>query len=392
MTRSRTLATTLVATGIAVAFAPSALATGNPAASDSFDLQAHRGGIGLTTESTLEGFATAMELGVTTLELDTQVTEDEKVVVTHDRQINDAKCRDTAPAFTDDPEFPYVGKYITNLTLAQVQTVECGISALPAYPDQTVVTGPMIELSELFDLVKSYDADDLMLNIETKVEIAAPEETAPQELFVRRVYEEIRDAGMESQVTIQSFDWGALMEMHEIAPDLPLVALTNFDFLEVGEPGASVWLGGIDVDDFGGDFVAAAASIDGLTAISPVQGFPQNGAIGDADFTPYPDQQMVDDAHAADLRIIPWTVNDAGTMDYLIDLGVDGIITDYPDRLRDVMADNGLGLPVPLTVTPDPEIPEVPLSLLLPLSGATIGGAFVMWRRRSTSGVLDTVR
>jgi len=146
-------------------------------------------------------------------------------------------------------------------------------------------------------------------------------------------------------VTIQSFDWGALTVMHSRAPDLPLVALTNFSFLEVGQPGASVWLGGIDVDDFGGDFVSAAASIDGVTALSPVQGFPQGGAISDPDFVPYPDEQMITDAHARGLKVIPWTIDDPETMNYFIALGVDGIITNNPDRLREVMADNGMRLP-----------------------------------------------
>jgi glycerophosphoryl diester phosphodiesterase len=313
-----------------------------------FDLQAHRGGIGLTTESTLAGFAKAIELGVTTLELDTQVTEDQHVVITHDRRISGDKCRDTAPVTPGDPEFPYVGKFITNLTLAQVQTVSCGYQALPNHPAQEVVSGPMIELSDLFDLVRRYRAGQLMLNIETKVEAGAPHETAPRDVFVRRVWEEIRDAGMLDQVTIQSFDWGALTAMHELDPQLPLIALTNRDFLQVGQPGASPWLGGIDIDDFGGDLVAAVASIDGVTALSPVQGFPQGGRVSDPDFVPYPDHQMVDDAHARGLAIIPWTINDPETMDYFIDLGVDGIITDYPDRLREVMADNGLPLPAPL--------------------------------------------
>jgi glycerophosphoryl diester phosphodiesterase len=349
MLRIRALMATLAVAFVGVILPLPISAESLPPQKTHFDLQAHRGGLGLTTESTLVGFAKAIELGVTTLELDTQVTQDEKVVITHDRQISAVKCQDTAPAFPGDPEFPYVGDFITNLTLAQVKTVNCGYQALPDHPNQEVVSGPMIELRDLFDLVKSYKAKQLVLNIETKVEAGAPHETAPRELFVRRVWEEIRDAGMSDQVTIQSFDWGALMEMHRLAPELPLVALTNRDFLQVGQPGASPWLGGIDVDDFGGDFVAAAASIDGVTALSPVQGFPQNGKISDPNFVPYPDAKMIADAHSRGLKVIPWTIDDPATMDYFIDLGVDGIITNYPDRLREVMADNGMRLPKPYT-------------------------------------------
>ncbi|MEU8001387.1 glycerophosphodiester phosphodiesterase family protein [Catellatospora sp. NPDC049111] len=311
-----------------------------------FDLQAHRGGIGMTTEESLEGFAKALRLGVSTLELDTQITKDEKVVVTHDRKVSAQKCADTAPVTPGDPMYPYVGKYLKDLTLAQVKTMDCGFQQLPGFPEQEQIKGQRLaELRDVLDLVKSHRAHGVTLNIETKVEAGAPEQTAPRELFVRRVYEEIHRSGIEKQVSIQSFDWGALMAMHRLAPKMPLVALTNYDFLQVGKPGASPWLGGIDADDFGGDFVAAAASIEGVTALSPNYGFPQNGKIGDPGFRFYPDQDMVDRAHARGLKVIPWTCDDMPTVAALMDMGVDGIITDYPNRVRELMAERGMKLP-----------------------------------------------
>lgn len=75
-----------------------------------FDLQAHRGGMGLNVESSVASFSHALEMGVSTLELDVQITEDDQAVVTHDRQISSRTCRDTAPLFPGDPEYPYVGK------------------------------------------------------------------------------------------------------------------------------------------------------------------------------------------------------------------------------------------------------------------------------------------
>jgi glycerophosphoryl diester phosphodiesterase len=311
-----------------------------------FDLQAHRGGIGMTTEESLEGFGKAIRLGVSTLELDTQVTKDEKVVVNHDRQISAQKCRDTAPLTPGDPMYPYVGKYIKDLTLAQIKTMNCGYQQLPGFPKQEQIKGfRMVELKDVLDLVKSYHAKQVTLNIETKVEAGAPEQTAPRELFVRRVFEEIRASGIERQVTIQSFDWGALMAMHRLAPLWPLVALTNYDFLQVGQPGASPWLGGIDADDYGGDFVRAAAAVPGVTALSPNYGFPQNGKVGDPGFRFYPDAAMVSAAHARDLKVIPWTCDDPATVEALMDMGVDGIITNYPNRVRQIMADRGMRLP-----------------------------------------------
>ncbi|MGC0328542.1 glycerophosphoryl diester phosphodiesterase [Streptomyces sp. SAI-170] len=311
-----------------------------------FDLQAHRGGIGMTTESSLEGFAKALRLGVSTLELDTQITRDRRVVVTHDRQVSAAKCRDTAPVVPGDPLYPYVGKYIKDLTLAQIRTMDCGYQQLPGFPEQEQVRGlRMVELKDVLGLVKRYKARQVTLNVETKVEAGAPEQTAPRELFVRRVYEEIHASGIEDQVTVQSFDWGALKAMHELAPRWPLVALTNYDFLQVGKPGRSPWLGGIDADDYDGDFVRAAATIPGLRALSPNYGFPQNGKIGDPGFRLYPDRTMITEAHARGLKVVPWTCDHPATVEALIDLGVDGIITNYPNRVRQIMAERGMRLP-----------------------------------------------
>ncbi len=319
-----------------------------------FDLQAHRGGLGIVVENTLPAFANALELGVSTLELDVQITADGRAVVTHDRDPNPAKCTDTAPAFPGDPKFPYVpgNTFIRDLTLAQVRTIDCGSKQLPGHPGQRTVEGARMPLlSEVFELVRRYRAGGVMLNIETKVEAAAPEQTAPREQFVQVVAEEIRRAGIGNQVTIQSFDWGALMRMREVAPELPLVALTSGQQnLQVGEPGASPWLGGIDIDEHSGTpqdkFVSAAASF-GAAAVSPVHGTPQDATMNDPDYEPFTTAELVRSAHRHGLRVIPWTVDDPATMTSLIDLGVDGIITNRPDLLRNVLSDNGYPLPPP---------------------------------------------
>jgi len=311
-----------------------------------FDLQAHRGGIGERTESSIASFSHALEVGVSTLELDTQITKDRKVVVTHDRKTNSEVCADTAPAVAGDPAFPYVGKFVKDLTLQQLKTLDCGYQQRPGYPEQVNMLGSkMLELREVFDLVKKYRAWGVTMNIETKVGAGDPEETAPRGLFVALVYREIARSGLKRQVSIQSFDWGALMAIHHLDRSLPLVALTNYDFLQVGQPGASPWLGGIDADDFNGDFVVAADSIAGVVALSPVDGFPQGGSISDPAFRPYVTPAMVQEAHRRHLTVIPWTVDDPATAQYMIDSGVDGLITNYPTRTRQLLADNGFKLP-----------------------------------------------
>ncbi|MDI9919157.1 glycerophosphodiester phosphodiesterase family protein [Rhodococcus sp. IEGM 1379] len=179
----------------------------------------------------------------------------------------------------------------TTLNLEQVKTMDCETQQLAGYPEQQTVPGAtMRTLNEVLTLVKAYNAPDLKLNIETKVEAGAPHETAPREQFVSVVLDTIRSAGMMDSVTIQSFDWGSLMLTLELAPSVPVVALANGDFL-------------------------------------------QGGKVSDPGFTLYPTAGMIESAHARGIKVIPWTVDDPATMHALIDLGVDGIITDFPDRL-----------------------------------------------------------
>jgi glycerophosphoryl diester phosphodiesterase len=310
-----------------------------------FDIQAHRGGLGLTVESTIASFSHGLQLGVSTLELDVQITQDGYAVVTHDRKVDGKKCRDTAPYTPGDPEYPYVGKFINTLSLKQVKQLDCGSLPQANFPEQQPDPGArMPELRDIFTLVHRYRAYGVKLNVETKVEAGAPTETAPREQFVQVVASEIRKANIARQVTIQSFDWGSLMRMHQVMPQLPLVALDNFDFLQVGKPGKSPWLGGIDIDDFGGDPIRAVKSF-GASAISPVDGFPQGGKITDPAFRPYFTKDTVKAAHKAGLKVIPWTVDDPATIKWFVDQGVDGIISDYPDRVRDVARSEGIRLP-----------------------------------------------
>lgn len=292
-----------------------------------FDLQAHRGGIGLTVESTLKAFGKALELGVTTLELDLQITKDGREVITHDRKTNPAKCLDTLPAFPGDPEFPYAGKYVKDLTFAQVRTLDCGSTRWSQYPNQELSPGArMPTLAELFDLARKHRAWGIRFNIETKVEAAAPHETAPREQFVQRAVREIRRSGFLANVTIQSFDWGTLMRLREVEPRIPLVALTQPEFLRPGSP----WTGGLNLDDFGGSVPKAVQSF-GAKALSPVHTMTT--------------KELVAEAHGQGLAVIPWTVDEVPRMHEVIDTGIDGLITDYPDRLRKVLKERGFKLP-----------------------------------------------
>lgn len=297
----------------------------------SFDLQSHRGGRGEWTEESLAAFANSLKLGVTTLELDTHLTADGKVIVWHDDTIQADKCQDTAPAAPGDAAFPYVGDRVAELSLAQVKTLDCGFTQLKGYPEQDVIEGNRIaELKDVFQLVRDAGAKKVRFNIETKVEDGKSGGEGMVALTTA-VVAEIQASGMADRATLQSFDWSSLNLTKEIAPELPLVALSGGDaWLEVGQPGASANLGGIDIDTYGGSLAKAAAA-QGYDAVSPAFRSVTPG--------------MITEAHELGLPVVPWTVNTTADMTRLMDLGVDGIITDYPTRLRTVMEDRGLKLP-----------------------------------------------
>jgi len=318
--------------------APSSKAAGTAAAdiktkerNGSFDLQSHRGGRGEWTEESLAAFANSLRLGVTTLELDTHLTSDGKVIVWHDDTIQADKCRDTAPATPGDPDYPYVGDRVAELSLAQIKTLDCGFTQLKGYPEQEVIEGNRIaELKDVFQLVRDARAKKVRFNIETKVEDGRSGGEGMVAL-TKAVVTEIYTAGMAERSTVQSFDWSSLNLTRKIAPELPLAALSSGDaWLEVGKPGASPHLGGIDIDSYGGSLAQAAAA-QGYDLISPAF----------RSVTP----QMIAEAHELGLPVLPWTVNTKADMERQLDLGVDGIITDYPTRLRTLMEERGMKLP-----------------------------------------------
>ncbi|WP_104130325.1 glycerophosphodiester phosphodiesterase family protein [Cryobacterium sp. N21] len=328
------LSTVLVGGAVVAAQGEPAPAAQTPRATQlaEFDLQSHRGGRGEHSEESLAAFAASLELGVSTLELDTHLTRDDAVVVWHDDVLTATKCRDTDAAFRGDPQFPYAGSRVRELTLEQIQTLDCGYQQLPGYPEQQNVPGNTIaELADVFALVDVHQADTVQLNIETKIETPGPAGADEMKALTRAVVASIEASGRADRVTVQSFDWASLNLVRDIAPKLRLVALAqDDDWLGVGRPGTSVHLGGIDIDDYDGS-VARAAAAQGYDALSPIF----------ETVTP----ELVAAAHAAGLPVIPWTVSETALMHTLIDLGVDGISTDYPTRLRAVLTERGLALP-----------------------------------------------
>ena len=291
--------------------------------SRNFDLQAHAGGRGGATGESLRAFAKSIELGVSTLELDINITKDRQPLVWHDPIIEPEQCSDTGPAFTGDPSYPYVGKLIHDLTLAQIRTLDCG-KPYSQFPHAEVVRGNKIAiLPEVFALADSYRAD-VRYNIETKVAADRPTVSADPQEFVDVVLAAVRAASKVERVEIQSFDWRTLLLVRQAEPSIPLSALWSADTWVPDSP----WLAGVNPAVVGDPVIGA--NLVGANILSP-----DYSLVG---------KPLVERAHALGLSVIPWTVDDANDMRALIADGVDGIITNYPSVLRAVLAEVGMPL------------------------------------------------
>jgi glycerophosphoryl diester phosphodiesterase len=293
------------------------------------DLQAHRGGRGLRPENTLAAFENAIRQGVTTLELDIAITADGVAVISHEPALYPGTARDADGRWLKEP-----GPLIHALTLAEVQRYDIGrlnpeLAYGKPFASQQAVDGQRIPtLASLFALVKQLGANDVQFDIETKVFPHRPNDTVTPEVFVDTLLAAIRAAGMSERVMIQSFDWRTLALVQRLEPAMRTVYLTieSRNSNNVQDP---AWTAGRIARDY-----------PSVPAMIKAAG----GRIWAPNYNNI-DATSAQRAHDVGLQLVPWTVNEAADMRRLIDWGVDGIITDYPDRLREVMRERGLPLP-----------------------------------------------
>ncbi len=308
-------------------------------AAQAFDLQGHRGARGLAPENTLPGFARALSIGVTTLELDVGVTRDGVVVISHERRLHPNTARGPDGKWLEGP-----GPTLHSLTYAELERYDVG-RLNPArdyahqFPAQVPADGARIpRLADLFALVRKARNDAVRFNIETKISPEAPNETLPPAELARALIAAIRAGGMASRATIQSFDWRSLKIVQAEAPEIPTVYLSAqqhwLDNIRAGDSAGSAWTAGVQLARYGS--VPAMVKTAGGAIWSPY--------FGDLDAA------KLGEAHALGLKVIPWTVSQPAQIEALLTLGVDGLISDRPDLVREAMRRKGMPLPAPTPV------------------------------------------
>jgi len=291
------------------------------------DIQGHRGARGLLPENTLPAFTRALEIGVTTLELDCGLTKDGVVVIAHDRALN--------PDFTRDAHGRWLesaGPAIHDLTYSKLRRYDVG-RIRPGTPyaqrfaRQQARDGTRIpKLADLFALVRERGDASVRFNIETKLSPLAPGETAPPDVLAKALIEAVAQAGMETRVTIQSFDWRTLQVVQKEAPSIATAYLTAVKSSPRNVAPGSPWTAEFHVADHGGSIPRTVKAAGGAVW-SPAYG----------ELT----QDELREAQALGLKVVPWTVNSEADMKRLIEWGVDGIISDYPDVLKKVATARG---------------------------------------------------
>ncbi len=279
-----------------------------------FDLQGHRGARGLFAENTLEGFAAAFHLGFDSFEIDIAITRDGVPVLHHDPALSPAIAR------LDGRWIEQPGTLIKDLTAAELSAYDVGrirpgSDYASRYSGQRAFDGARIPtLSALLDALPA-----CRLNIELKTMPTHPDWTVAAEEMAERVLAVIDRAGAGPRVTIQSFDWRGPRHVARTRPDIARGWLTEATTIADaptwrGQPGADTSLEG----------VPAAIAAEGGGTWPPFH----SELTGD----------LVTEAHGLGQRVIPWTVNAAEDMRRLIGGGVDGLISDWPDRALPLLA------------------------------------------------------
>ena len=270
----------------------------------SFDVQGHRGCRGLMPENTIPAMLKAIDLGVTTLEIDVVITKDNKVLVSHEPWFETEITTKPDGSFIKPGEAMQYNIYQMNYE--DVMKYDVGMKPHPRFPQQQKIKAIKPLLADLFDSV----AENMKIrrrpfpffNIETKCLPAGDGRFHPKpEEFVELLMAVIKEKQLEERVIIQSFDFRTLKYLHEKYPSIKTAMLIEDS----------------DEDDFDGQL--------NRLGYTPEYYSPNHTLV---------DEKLVKQCHDKGIKIIPWTVNDEKQFKKLKKLGIDGVITDYPDKIK----------------------------------------------------------
>ncbi len=284
--------------------------TGRDQLPEGFDLQGHRGAMGLKPENTMPGFFKAVDLGVTTIEFDLAVSAEHELVISHEPWFRADIC--LQPDGSPIPKEVERSFRIYEYDYETIAQFDCGSLQHPSHPGQKnlFASKPLMSdaIAAVDEYVRSQGRPAIRYNIEIKSDPAWDGTLTPEpEVFAMLLHEELLvleqqlEARILDRVSVQSFDPRPLRAFREIAPVVPIAILTITEE-SVDE----------HIEFFG---------------LLPDIYSPNYGILT---------AEHVSRARELGMRIIPWTVNSKEDMERMVELGVDGLITDYPDRFNEL--------------------------------------------------------
>lgn len=277
------------------------------ASASSFEIQGHRGARGLLPENTLPSFQRALELGVATLEMDVVISGDGEVIVSHEPWFHAAIC--SLPSGAPVPRSTQRSYRIYEMTVEEIQAFDCGMRGNPAFPDQKPMRVYKPTLREVISLAESFQGGANHTPIRYSIEVKSKRRWEGRyqpdpATFVRLIGDVLQECHVGDRTALLSFDRRILQEAKKADVGWDIALLIPYFPRKRLQRHLSML--GFIPDIFSPDH----------RLVSP---------------------QMITGAHEAGMRIIPWTVNDAQRMALLRSHGVDGLITDYPDRALGVL-------------------------------------------------------
>lgn len=269
-----------------------------------FDIEGHRGCRGLMPENTIPAMMKALELGVTTLEMDAVITKDKQVILSHEPFFNHEITTGPDGKFVTEQDERNLNIY--KMTYAQTQTYDVGLKPHPRFPNQKRLKATKPLLKEVIENVEAYHklngGRTVFYNIETKTQPLTDGTFHPSPGdFVNTLMGVINGANITDRVIIQSFDFRTLQVLHRRFPAVKTAAL---------------------VEDY--DKRSLDEQLKAL-GFKPTIYSPHYSLVN---------KELIAKCHEQQIKVIPWTVNDKAKIDELKALGVDGLITDYPDLLK----------------------------------------------------------
>jgi glycerophosphoryl diester phosphodiesterase len=264
------------------------------------DIQGHRGARGLFPENTISAFIEAVKLGVDTIEMDVVISKDKQVIVSHEPWMNELICLTPDGSEIEKNSAEKYNLYQMNYD--EIRSYDCGKKGNPEFPLQKKMAGYKPLLSEVIKKVEAFTKENNLKNINYNIEIKSEAEGdntfhPDPGTFACLVYNEIKKHNAINRTILQSFDNRILKEIRKKDKEIKIALLVENNL------GLEENLGqlGFVPDIYAPGYV--------LT-----------------------DEKLVKKVHHLNMKLIPWTVNEISEMKRLIEMGADGIITDYPDR------------------------------------------------------------